>query len=429
MGLNNSDQVVGGDLWSNGTVTKLPIYGSAISDDGTIVQGLNGALVDRNGTVTALNVLGSSPSTSGAFAISANGHFAAGFANTGIYSTAGSVDPMLWDLTTGQPTDLGGSGAEGTAVNNSGQVIGFDNIDSSPLLPFLYSNGRFMDLGTLPGGSGSAVNGINNAGVVVGYSTIASGASHAILYSNGTITDLNNLVPAGSGITLDNAVAINDGGQIVATTTNGHAVLLTPVPSPSMALSGFPSTTTAGAAHNVTVTVLSPDGSIDTGYTGTVHFTSSDPQAALPADYTFNAADAGAHTFSVNLKTAGSQSFTVTDTTTTTLFASQQGITVGPAAATHFALLVSSTSVRSGQSFYVLVEALDAYGNIDYNYTGTVHFTSSDRRATLPANYHFTAGVGDAYFLVKLNTRGLQRLTITDTLNGSITENLTMDVI
>src|SRR5579864_800260 len=35
-----------------------------------------------------------------------------------------------------------------------------------------------------------------------------------------------------------------------------------------------------------------------TGYTGTVHFTSSDAQAVLPADYTFVPSDAGSHQFS-----------------------------------------------------------------------------------------------------------------------------------
>jgi probable HAF family extracellular repeat protein len=427
MGLNDSDQVVAGNLWSDGTVTPLPIYGSAISDDGTIVQGFNGALVDQNGTVTALPGIGNSIG-GGALAISNNGQWAAGYAGPGVNSIDGSVDPFLWNLATGQAIDLGGDGAEGTAVNNAGQVIGFDNLAGAPLLPFLYSNGTFTDLGGLPGATDSAVNGINNAGVVVGSSTLSSGASHAFLYSNGAFTDVNNLVPAGSGFTVDNAVAINDSGQILATTTNGHAVLLNPVPSLSMTLSGFPPTTTAGVAHSVTVTVLNPDGSIDTGYTGTVHFTSSDPQAALPADYTFTAADAGAHTFSVTLKTADSQSFTVTDTTTTTLFASQQGITVEPAAATHFAVLVSSNTVSSGQSFYILVEALDPYGNIDYNYTGTVHFTSSDRSASLPANYTFKAGVGDAYFLVKLRTRSVQTITLVDTLHHSIAGSVTMNV-
>jgi uncharacterized repeat protein (TIGR01451 family) len=51
-----------------------------------------------------------------------------------------------------------------------------------------------------------------------------------------------------------------------------------------------------------------------TGYTGMVHFTSSDPLAILPADYTFLPADAGAHVFSFTLNTVGDQTITVIDT-------------------------------------------------------------------------------------------------------------------
>jgi uncharacterized repeat protein (TIGR01451 family) len=50
------------------------------------------------------------------------------------------------------------------------------------------------------------------------------------------------------------------------------------------------------------------------GYTGTVHFTSSDPQAVLPADYTFLPTDAGSHQFSFTLKTLGDQTINVIDT-------------------------------------------------------------------------------------------------------------------
>jgi uncharacterized repeat protein (TIGR01451 family) len=50
------------------------------------------------------------------------------------------------------------------------------------------------------------------------------------------------------------------------------------------------------------------------GYTGTVHFTSSDSQAILPANYTFVAADAGSHQFSFTLKTLGDQTISVVDT-------------------------------------------------------------------------------------------------------------------
>ncbi|HYX54104.1 MAG TPA: hypothetical protein VE783_11685 [Candidatus Limnocylindrales bacterium] len=68
-------------------------------------------------------------------------------------------------------------------------------------------------------------------------------------------------------------------------------------------------------AFNVTLTVESSNTLQNlTNYTGTVHFTSSDANAILPADYTFTSADAGVHTFSVTLATLGQQTLTVTDT-------------------------------------------------------------------------------------------------------------------
>jgi uncharacterized repeat protein (TIGR01451 family) len=70
-----------------------------------------------------------------------------------------------------------------------------------------------------------------------------------------------------------------------------------------------------GLPFNVTLTVQSSGTSFTlTGYRGTVHFTSSDPQAILPADYTFQASDSGSHQFSLILKTLGDQTISVIDT-------------------------------------------------------------------------------------------------------------------
>jgi uncharacterized repeat protein (TIGR01451 family) len=70
-----------------------------------------------------------------------------------------------------------------------------------------------------------------------------------------------------------------------------------------------------GVAFNATLAV---DGSASfvpiSNYTDTVHFTSSDPLAVLPADFTFAAGDAGVHTFSFTLNTPGNQTITVADT-------------------------------------------------------------------------------------------------------------------
>jgi probable HAF family extracellular repeat protein len=305
------------------------------------------------------------------------------------------------------------------------------------------SNGQFQDLGTLPGGSGggSFGNGINDSGVVVGESgTGTAPYSAGFVYSNGIMSNLNNLVPAGSGFTITTAIAINDSGQIVAEATdtsgNEHAVLLNPVAGPTMTLTGFPTPTTAGVAHNITVTVDNPNGTPDTSYTGTVTFTSTDPQAVLPANYTFTAADQGTHTFSVTLKTAGSQSITVADTTNDSLIAIESGITVNPAAATHFNVSEFNPANNEEDSAYpntpvdVYVFAMDPYGNIATGYTGTIHFSDSVSGATLPANFTFTASNAGyhAFIGVKFSKLGEQTLSVTDTHTSSITGSVAIDV-
>jgi hypothetical protein len=67
---------------------------------------------------------------------------------------------------------------------------------------------------------------------------------------------------------------------------------------------------------NMTLTIRFNEPAIITpvDYRGTVHFTSPDPGAVLPADYTFVAADAGVHTFPFTLSLLGNQDITVTDT-------------------------------------------------------------------------------------------------------------------
>jgi hypothetical protein len=88
------------------------------------------------------------------------------------------------------------------------------------------------------------------------------------------------------------------------------------------------STATSGTAFNFTVTAQDAFNNTATGYGGTVEFSSSDAQATLPANYTFTSADAGTHTFSITMKTGGSQSVTVTDANNHSLTATQSGISV-----------------------------------------------------------------------------------------------------
>jgi hypothetical protein len=80
-----------------------------------------------------------------------------------------------------------------------------------------------------------------------------------------------------------------------------------------------PPTAVAGAAVPIIVQAVDGGGVIDPSYTGTITFTSTDPQAVLPGDYTFTAADAGQHVFGVTLLTVGPQSVIGTDTASSSL--------------------------------------------------------------------------------------------------------------
>jgi FG-GAP-like repeat len=188
-----------------------------------------------------------------------------------------------------------------------------------------------------------------------------------------------------------------------------------------------PSTATAGTSFNVTVTALSSSNATATGYTGTVHFASSDGQAVLPADYTFTTADNGVHTFSVTLKTAGSESVTATDTTTGSITGSSS-VSVSAGAATTAQVSAPSTAT-AGTALNATVTMKDAYGNTATGYLGTVHFTSSDGQAVLPANYAFTATDNGVHtFSVTLKTAGSESVTATDTVTSTITGNASTTV-
>jgi probable HAF family extracellular repeat protein len=94
------------------------------------------------------------------------------------------------------------------------------------------------DLGTL-GGDYSVANDINANGDVTGwsFSTVDVLESHAFLYINGAhMVDLNTCIDPALNWVLQNALAINDAGQITGYgLVNGEAraFLLTPVPEPN----------------------------------------------------------------------------------------------------------------------------------------------------------------------------------------------------
>ena len=85
-----------------------------------------------------------------------------------------------------------------------------------------------------------------------------------------------------------------------------------PAAASSFAVANFPASDTTGVQERFTVIAEDPYQNIVINYTGTVNFTSSDPQAILPANYTFTAADSGAHTFTATLNKTGAQTISAT---------------------------------------------------------------------------------------------------------------------
>jgi uncharacterized delta-60 repeat protein len=251
--------------------------------------------------------------------------------------------------------------------------------------------------------------------------------------NGGLVTTTFGISSTGFAVAIyPNAGAATDGNIVVAgTASNGtHNVLvaryLGHATSPYFIITG-PSSVTAGTVGTYTISIYNPDGSADTGYSGTVQIASSDPKALLPANFAISGSTA---TFSATLKTAGSQSLTATDTVTGSITGSDQSITVTPAVASQF-ILSAPSSVKSGSKFSVTLTVEDAYGNVVTGYVGTVHFSSSDGTATLPVDFTFTAADAGVHTFTNkaiLKKRGAQTITVADTLNTALTTTDTISV-
>ena len=106
-----------------------------------------------------------------------------------------------------------------------------------------------------------------------------------------------------------------------------------------------PTNATSGTSFSVTATARDASGSTVPNYRGTVHFTSSDGLATLPANYAFTGLDAGVHAFSVTLVTSGTQSVTATDTVTSTINGSANVQVLAPfGAPPNFSATATSTT-------------------------------------------------------------------------------------
>jgi hypothetical protein len=226
--------------------------------------------------------------------------------------------------------------------------------DQSPLFPI--DDVVMFSIGT---GSNATLQSIavtpTTASIAVGQTQQFSAVGN---FNDGTEKDITSLVtwttvPTGfatmsttsPGLAMGTAVGSTAVTPSLGTATvlNTGALTVTAGAAATHFSVSAPGTATAGTAFSVTVTALDATNAVVTGYTGTVHFTSSDVQAVLPPNSTLTN---GVGTFSVTLKTAGAQTIAATDTVTATITGASGAITV--AGATPITLQVKTAGTAFG---------------------------------------------------------------------------------
>jgi hypothetical protein len=402
--------------WGGAFVTKLNATGTGLvystylggGDDGG-----SGIAVDANGNAYVTGATGSSnfPTTAGAFQRSIKGRYNA-------FVT--KLNPLGNGLV--YSTYLGGSGqnygdfATGIAIDAAGDAYVTGSTQSTD---FPTTVGAIQT--SNKGSYNAFVTKLNATGTALAYSTYLGGSSSD--QGNAIAVDAAaNAYITGQADSADFPTSV---GAFQTSRTSGANAFVTKISplTPTHFRVDVPPSTTAGAAFSATVTVLDDANNVVLFYTGTVHFTTSDSQGILPADYTFTTGDQGVHPFTVTLKTAGRQTVTVTDTIAG-FVSGTAPVTVTPADAATLTLSGFPSPITAGVAGNMTVTFKDAYGNVATGYTGTVHFRSSDGQAVLPGDYTFTAAdAGTHTFTATLTKAGSQVLTATDTVNGALTSS------
>jgi probable HAF family extracellular repeat protein len=157
----------------------------------------------------------------------------------GVSNLAGdqTYHAFLWDKEEGLK-DLGtlkgySLASQANWINDAGEIVG-ESDSQTAAHAFLWKKGVMTDLGTVAHDACSSANSINSRGQIVGFgSADCFHEDHVFLSENGgPMIDLSTLVLPGSGVTLLQALVINDRGEIAAhgKLPNGHdhAVVLLP---------------------------------------------------------------------------------------------------------------------------------------------------------------------------------------------------------
>jgi len=179
-------------------------------------------------------------------------------------------------------------------------------------------------------------------------------------------------------------------------------------------------TANTGVPFNFTVRAVDALANTATTYTGTVHFTSSDGAAVLPADYAFTGGDAGVASFSATLHgDSTTVMLTATDTVNSSIHGSA-GVTVKDPE--HVVWLLATLPLHPERNAPTAMQVVAL--NRDYHqvasYRGTVHFSADDASVDLPSDYTFTAADAGAHtFSVTFHRGYHHQVWVTDINSGA----------
>jgi len=109
---------------------------------------------------------------------------------------------------------LGGNSGIGNGINTSGQVAGYSTNAAGTYCAFISNGDSLIDIGDRGGGSAVAYA-INDSAQVVGSAVTADGSNHPFLYSNGTMIDLGTLGSPEGPSWWNSAEGINNAGVVV----------------------------------------------------------------------------------------------------------------------------------------------------------------------------------------------------------------------
>ena len=226
--------------------------------------------------------------------------------------------------------------------------------------------------------------------------------------------------------TLKATLPLSTTPSISVTTTSSAFNIVTPVTA--FTITALPSTATAGSAVGFTVTALNGS-AVATYYTGTITISSAqDTLLAFVGGsvmYTFTAADAGVHTFTITngavFKTAGADTLTVTDTGNN-VAATSGTITVSAATpALLSAVSGSGQSAPIGGTFTapLIAKVTDLYGNPNSGVTVTFAGPATGTGTAPVASTAVTGANGTASLTVIANaTASVTPYTVAASVTG-----------